>query len=64
MDSAEKSHEVTWISPRLEQLLELMKKNELGQRILQIQTQHRQKSHAREIRSGLNKPIEDLQNLF
>ena len=33
LDSGEKSHEVTWASPRLEKLLGLMQRNKLEQRI-------------------------------
>ena len=64
LDSEEKSHEVTWASPRLESLLELMKKNALEQKILQKRSQHRLRKTINEISSGYNECVDDFQLLF
>ena len=64
LDSGEKSHEVTWASPRLEKLIELMQKNEMEQRIVQKKSQHHARKNLKEISNDFNQNIEKLQNEF
>ena len=64
LDSGEKSHEVTWASPRLEKLLGLMQRNELEQRIVQKKSQHHLRKKFKEISDGYNQCVERLQNQF
>ena len=64
LDSGEKSHEVTWASPRLEKLLGLMQRNKLEQRIAKKKSQHHARKILKEISDGSNECVERLQNEF
>ena len=64
LDSQEKSHEVNWVSPRLEQLFDLMKRNEMEQRILKNKSEHQLRKKIKGVSDGLNLCVKEYQNLF
>ena len=62
LDSQEKSHEVTWASPRLEKLIELMQRNEIGQRIMKKTTQQRLSTIVKNKFDDSDQFIKEIQN--
>ena len=62
MDSQEKSHEVTWKSLILEKLIDLMQRNEIGQRIIKKTSQQHLKTTIKKISNNCNQNLEEIQD--
>ena len=62
MDSQEKSHEVTWKSLILEKLIDLMQRNEIGQRIMKKTSQQRLRTIVRNKFDDSDQFIKEIQN--
>ena len=62
LDSQEKSHEVTWKSLVLEKLIDLMQRNEIGQRIMKKTTQQRLRARVKNKFDDSDQFIKELQN--
>ena len=62
LDSQEKSHEVTWKSLVLEKLIDLMQRNEIGQRIMKKTSQQRLRTRVRNKIDDSDQFIEEIQD--
>ena len=62
LDSQEKSHEVTWKSLILEKLIDLMQRNEIGQKIIKKTSQQHLKTTIKKISNNCNQNLEEIQD--
>ena len=64
LDSQEKSHEVTWASPRLEKFLNLMRVKAADEKFLHARARKRMPKVYANINAGMNKCVENCQATF
>ena len=64
LDSQEKSHEVTWASPRLEKFINLMRVNAAQEKLSHARARKGMAKVCANIYAKLNKCIEDFQATF
>ena len=64
LDSQEKSHEVTWASPRLEKFLNLMRVKAADEKFLHARARKGMSKVYANINAGMNKCVENCQATF